>query len=121
MVQISHQSSSRKILVKSGNLSKATEVFQTCVDVTPEMAYAWIKVLKARGIIYLVAPYEADAQLAYLAMNGKIHAVITEDSDLLTFGCPRVCYKLDHIGAAIELRSEDFGAIKVKSSLICRR
>ena len=39
---------------------------------------------------YLVAPYEADAQMAYLAINGDVHAVITEDSDLLVYGCPRV-------------------------------
>jgi hypothetical protein len=36
-----------------------------------------------------VAPYEADAQMAYLARNGAVHAVITEDSDLLAYGCPR--------------------------------
>ena len=46
--------------------------------------------LKERGVEYLVAPYEADAQMAYLAINGDVHAVITEDSDLLVYGCPRV-------------------------------
>lgn len=38
----------------------------------------------------IVAPYEADAQMAFLAISGAVHAVITEDSDLLTYGCPRV-------------------------------
>lgn len=33
---------------------------------------------------------EADAQMAYLAHTGEAHAVITEDSDLLAYGCPRV-------------------------------
>lgn len=37
-----------------------------------------------------MAPYEADAQMAYLALNGLVDVVITEDSDLLTYGCPRV-------------------------------
>lgn len=37
-----------------------------------------------------MAPYEADAQMAFLAISGSVHAVITEDSDLLTYGCPRV-------------------------------
>ena len=32
---------------------------------------------------YLVAPFEADAQLAYLNLNGFADFVITEDSDLL--------------------------------------
>ena len=38
----------------------------------------------------MVAPYEADAQLAYLTKNGLAQAVITEDSDLLAFGCKKV-------------------------------
>ena len=42
------------------------------------------------GVEYIVAPYEADAQLAFLALNGLVSAVITEDSDLLAYGCPRV-------------------------------
>ena len=37
-----------------------------------------------------MAPYEADAQMAYLALNALVDVVITEDSDLLTYGCPRV-------------------------------
>ena len=39
-----------------------------------------------------MAPYEADAQLAYLTKSGLAHAVITEDSDLLAFGCKKVSH-----------------------------
>lgn len=39
---------------------------------------------------WLVAPYEADAQMSYLAVNGDVHAVLTEDSDMVAYGCPRV-------------------------------
>ena len=38
----------------------------------------------------IVAPYEADAQLAYLMKCGIAQLVITEDSDLVLFGCDRV-------------------------------
>jgi len=38
----------------------------------------------------IVAPYEADSQLAYLSMQGIVDLVITEDSDLLVFGCKKV-------------------------------
>lgn len=38
----------------------------------------------------IVAPYEADAQLAYLNKCGIAQLVITEDSDLVLFGCDRV-------------------------------
>lgn len=46
--------------------------------------------LKDRGVAFVVAPYEADAQMAYLALRGDVWAVVTEDSDLLAYGCPRV-------------------------------
>lgn len=49
--------------------------------------------LKSAEVEYIVAPYEADAQMAFLALNGQVHAVITEDSDLLAYGCPRVSLK----------------------------
>lgn len=39
---------------------------------------------------YIVAPYEADAQMTFLAVGKQVEAVITEDSDLIPFGCPRV-------------------------------
>lgn len=40
-----------------------------------------------------MAPYEADAQLAFLEREGLIDAIITEDSDLLVFGCKTVSWK----------------------------
>lgn len=39
---------------------------------------------------YIVAPYEADAQLAYLDKSGMAQIIITEDSDLALFGCNKV-------------------------------
>lgn len=38
----------------------------------------------------IVAPYEADAQLAFLNISGIADYVITEDSDLTLFGCKKV-------------------------------
>ncbi len=42
------------------------------------------------GIDVIVAPYEADAQLAYLNRAKIADYVITEDSDLVLFGCHHV-------------------------------
>ena len=39
---------------------------------------------------YLVAPYEADAQLAYLSVKGVVDVVLSEDSDTIPYGCRRV-------------------------------
>lgn len=51
--------------------------------------FTW-KVLKQENVSYVVAPYEADAQMTFLAISKQVEAVITEDSDLIPFGCPRV-------------------------------
>ena len=74
------------------------------------------KALKEEGVEFLVAPYEADAQMAYLALHDDVDAVLTEVRagtdistqavydvlaaftraglvrriDLLTYGCPKV-------------------------------
>ena len=42
------------------------------------------------GVECIVAPYEADSQLAYLSKESLVDLVITEDSDLLVFGCKKV-------------------------------
>lgn len=44
------------------------------------------------------APGEADAQLAYMANNGIIDAVVTEDSDLIVYGCSKIFFKLKPFG-----------------------
>ena len=42
------------------------------------------------GVDVLVAPYEADAQLAFLSKANIAQVIITEDSDLIPFGCEKV-------------------------------
>ncbi|VDP55846.1 unnamed protein product [Schistosoma margrebowiei] len=53
------------------------------------------------GVDCVIAPYEADAQLAYLNRTGYADFVITEDSDLLLFGCRQVVFKLDLSGSGV--------------------
>ena len=61
---------------------------------------------------YVVAPYEADAQLAYLERIGLVDAIITEDSDLLVFGCKNVLFKLDTTAATVtSISRSDFAAV----------
>ncbi|KAH6598374.1 hypothetical protein BASA50_003795 [Batrachochytrium salamandrivorans] len=99
-------------LLRNGNRDKAQECFQMCVDVTPQMAHELIKKLRENNIEYIVAPYEADAQLTYLNQLGDISAIITEDSDLLVFGCTHVIFKLDHQGNGTAIRHQDISTIK---------
>ncbi|KAJ3411830.1 Rad2 nuclease [Chytridiales sp. JEL 0842] len=97
--------------LKAGNKTKALELFQQCVDVTPRMAHQLIQALRADNVDYVVAPYEADAQLAYLEKSGVVSAILTEDSDLLVFGCQRVILKLDAHGNAVEINAKDLGRV----------
>jgi exonuclease-1 len=66
---------------------------------------------------YVVAPYEADAQLAYLERAGLVDAILTEDSDLLVFGCQNVLFKLDAVNSTVvSISRKDFGSLKTSSS-----
>ena len=76
-----------------GAIYKKIEAF----DVTPEFAYEFMKILKIYNVEYYVAPYEADAQLAYLSHINYIDFIITEDSDLLAYGCKCVLFKLGNL------------------------
>ncbi|CAN6896227.1 unnamed protein product [Brassica oleracea] len=95
------------VKLKEGNVGAAVEFFQRAVSVTSSMAHQLIQVLKSENVEFIVAPYEADAQLAYLSSleleQGGIAAVITEDSDLLAYGCKAVIFKMDRYGKGEEL------------------
>ena len=82
-------------LVKAGHASQAQRHFSRAVDVTPHMAHALVVELRKLSVECVVAPHEADAQLAYLDKIGHVDFCVSEDSDLLAFGCSRVLYKLD--------------------------
>ena len=97
-------------LESQGRSREARESYTKCLDITPEMAFQLIKVstilsltvdwsdlvdhhtqaLRAENVDYVVAPYEADAQLCFLEREGFVDGIITEDSDLLVFGCDTV-------------------------------
>ncbi|XP_048699709.1 exonuclease 1 isoform X3 [Caretta caretta] len=83
-----------KQLLREGKLSEARDCFGRSVNVTHAMAHEVIKAARAQGVDCVVAPYEADAQLAYLNKTGIVQAIITEDSDLLAFGCKKVIKKI---------------------------
>ncbi|KAL3818629.1 hypothetical protein ACJIZ3_004534 [Penstemon smallii] len=93
--------------LKEGDVNAASELFQRAVSITPLMARQLIQVLRSENIEFVVAPYEADAQLAYLsgleAEKGGIVAVISEDSDLLAYGCPAIVFKMDKFGNGEEI------------------
>lgn len=72
--------------------------FSKAVDVTPEMAARVLRAFQKKGVQCIVAPYEADAQMAYLSLNKMVDFIVSEDSDCIPFGCNRVLFKLEKPG-----------------------
>ena len=60
------------------------------------------------GVDVLVAPYEADAQLAFLSRSNIAQIIVTEDSDLILFGCKRIIFKLKIDGSGYLFDEERF-------------
>jgi exonuclease 1 len=97
------------LLHDSGPLShddeaKYRKLCQKAFVPTPDLISRTINTLRLAGYTVVVAPYEADSQLAYMSQAGYIYATISEDSDPLVFGCNRLLTKLNFVTMqAIEL------------------
>eukprot|EP00808_Paulinella_micropora_P031147 g6758.t1 len=88
-------------LLAQGKKEEAEEFFQRALHISDQMVRIFIAALRQLKVEYMVAPYEADAQLAYLYTHDLADVVITEDSDLLVFGC-KILTKLDREGNVVE-------------------
>ncbi|KAI6176688.1 Exonuclease 1 [Aphelenchoides bicaudatus] len=83
-------------LLEAGMTDEAMNVFRQGIGVPKEIVKEAIKHFSAmKNINVIVAPYEADAQLAYLIQEKFVDAIVTQDSDLIVFGCQKVIFKLE--------------------------
>ena len=48
------------------------------------------ELIKAYGLTYIVADYEADKLCSELVLSNIVYASISEDTDLFAYGCPRI-------------------------------
>lgn len=81
-----------------------------CIDIKFDVVQQVIDYCKNNQISYIVAPYEADAQLAYLSRNNFCQYVITEDTDLILYQCEKVIYKLDTTGNCVLYERSKLGS-----------
>ncbi|XP_055528821.1 exonuclease 1 isoform X2 [Wyeomyia smithii] len=93
-------------LLRDGKVDEARSFLRRCVDITHEMALQLIQECRKRNVDCVVAPHEADAQLAFLNKKGIAQAVVTEDSDLMLFGCSKVLFKLDLNGQGLMIEAD---------------
>lgn len=82
----------------TGDRKRAEEWYQRAYTVTSEMARLVIRECRKINVEYIVAPYEADAQLAWMMKTGYIDGVITEDSDMLVYGANKILFKMNRFG-----------------------
>jgi len=85
-------------LLREGNLEGAKQMFSRAMFIKSSMTYKLIDFLEYIHIQYIVSPYEADAQIAYLCKEKIADFAISEDSDLLVYGCEDLVLKLDYEG-----------------------
>ncbi|XP_067624634.1 exonuclease 1 [Eurosta solidaginis] len=100
---------SRKLaaeLLRAGDKETARSHMRRCVDVTHEMALRVIHECRLRNVDCIVAPYEADAQMAWFNIVDVAQYVITEDSDLTLFGAKRIVFKLDFTGTGLLVEAD---------------
>ena len=82
-------------LRETGLCSESYNEFAKATDLRFGLVRDIMEALREEGIEAVVAPYEADAQLTLLSKLGAVDFVMTEDSDLLVYGCTRVLFKWD--------------------------
>ena len=94
-------------LLEAGRRQEAVGYLAKAASVQPWMAAVLIDELRKRGIPFVVAPYEADPQLAFLVREGHAFAALSDDSDLLPYGCPRTLFKFDEASASAQIVVHD--------------
>ena len=79
-------------LYGEGRHEEAREAYAAAIEVTPQMVAdvcaAVARHYPTADVRCIVAPYEADPQIGYLAQTGAIDGAIAEDSDLLVYKVP---------------------------------
>lgn len=85
----------RKMAADRATKTPSRQNIVSAVDITAHHAAMVIALLKQRQIKFVVAPFEADAQMVWLENNGFVSGIISEDSDLLVFGAKRLLTKWD--------------------------
>lgn len=81
-------------LIEMGEDEAAKKYIAKSLILKADMINLLIDILRAIKIEFVIAPYEADAQMAYMVKEGLADIAISEDSDLIVYGCPVVLTKM---------------------------
>lgn len=73
-------------------LAKMNSNYIEAVEIVPQQMYNFQHYISDMNIPYIVAPFEADAQLTYLYKEHLIDCVLTNDSDLIIYGVEKIIF-----------------------------
>ncbi|VDM58130.1 unnamed protein product [Angiostrongylus costaricensis] len=83
-----------ELLLSEGKINEAVDKFKRATSITSDIVESTISYFRNHAKVdVVVSPYESDAQLTFLVKEGFADIVITEDSDLIVFGCEKVAFK----------------------------
>jgi 5'-3' exonuclease len=75
--------------------------------------------LDSFDVEHIIAPYEADPQLAHLCRTGYVNAILTMDSDLLAFDCPHIIFQRYDFNSLVYIQHASlFTKVPDKSQLL---
>ena len=105
-----HHIEQAEVAESNGDAALAYKHFQQSIFISSMMISNVIVELKKLNIAYLISPYESDAQLTWLSQNHYVDAVVSEDSDLIVYGCRKVFFKLDRMGNYQQMERSDLAS-----------
>lgn len=94
------KSRARELMI-AGKTEEARKEFAKAVEINHQHALALMEACRKEKVDCITSMYEADAQLAYLNKIGLADYVISEDSDLILFGCNKIVFKLQLDGSCL--------------------
>lgn len=95
-------------LKNAGNEDESRKFFKRSLKVKSRMLNSLIEILKQLDVKVIIAPYEADSQIAYLVRKKYADFAISEDSDLIALGVRDVVMKLTPEGSCMNLNMDAF-------------
>lgn len=108
---LAHHANHRKISAAKKAGARDQKIYSAVVD-------SVIRALREEEVAFLVSPYEADGQLAYLSRKGYIDLIVSEDSDFIPLAAPSVLYKYNPILPFMDDSDEAFSESKATGKLI---
>jgi exonuclease-1 len=95
-------------LLNVGNEDESKKYMKRALKIKSRMLNTLIDILKKLSVKVIVAPYEADTQIAYLVRKNYADFAISEDSDLLALGVQNIVMKLSPEGNCMNINFKKF-------------